>query len=215
MLEKAVSGVIAILIIILGTLLLWRWGKKRTLFRSLGGAFILFGAFVFLNSYVEVSGVFTAWATLALALATFLLVEESYRSREQTRRIHEQERDEDKRIINENQKLDFRRRSLDQIVDWVQDVRQEIFSARHAESPAMLIYELRTILSRTTARTEWASKVVGIFGGELETSVKAASDTLRGFISPANNKQIDLQVLIKAFDAVLDAVFKIKTEEML
>jgi uncharacterized SAM-binding protein YcdF (DUF218 family) len=55
MLEKAVSGVIAILIIIVGTLMLGRWGKKGALFRSLGVAFILLGAFVFLNSYVEIS----------------------------------------------------------------------------------------------------------------------------------------------------------------
>jgi len=146
MLEKAVSGVIAILIIIVGALMLWRWGKKGARFRSLGGAFILFGAFVFLHSYVEISGVFIAWATLALALATFLLVEESSRLRDQTRQIYEQGRDEERRIRDEDKKLEFRRRSLDQIVDWVQDVRQEIFMGRQAESPSMFIYQLRVSL---------------------------------------------------------------------
>lgn len=215
MLEKAVSGVIAILIIIVGTLMLWRWGKKGTRFRSLGGAFILLGAFVFLNSYVEISGVFTAWATLALALATYLLVEESSRSRDQIRQIYEQGQDEERRIRDENKKFEFRRRSLDQIVEWVQDVRQKTFLAREAESLSMFTHQLRMSLAGTTARIAWVSRIGKIFGGELEDTVKTASDTLQGFISPADNKQIDLPSVVKAFNAVLDAVYKIKTEEML
>jgi hypothetical protein len=215
MLERTVSGVVAILIVIAGALILWRWGKKGVRFRFLGGVLILFGVFVFLYSYVEISGVFTAWATLALALATFLMVEESSRSRAQMRQIHEQSRDEEKRTRDEDKKSEFRRRSLDQIVGWVQDVRQEIFMGRQAESPSLFMYELKLSLAGTTARIAWVSRISEIFGGELETTVKTASDTLLGFINPADNKQIDLQSVEKTFNAVLDAVYKIKTEEML
>ncbi len=215
MLEKVVSGVSAIVIVIVGILVSWRWGKKSARVRSLTYAFYLLGAFVFLHGFVEISGVFTAWATLALALATFLLVEESSRSRDQTRQMYKQGRDEERRIRDEDKKLEFRRRSLDQIMDWVQDVRQEIFMGRQAETPAMGIFQLRSSLAGTTARIAWVSRIGKIFGGELETTVKTASDTLLGFINPADDKQIDLQSLVKAFDAVLDAVYKTKTEEML
>ena len=178
-----------------------------------GFALLLLAIFIFLYSYGEISAIFTAWATFALALATAFMADESSRLRNQTHQLFEQGQTENIRIRDEDEQIEYRRRSLNEIIDWVQDIRKELFLAQPADSESMAMYQRRLELAVTTSKIAWISKLANIFGSELENSVKIASGTLLSFLK--QEKGIDMDSVEKAFIEVLTASFIIKNLEML
>ena len=145
------------------------------------------------DNVVTLSAIIAAGAALILASAAFRSVDEN-------RRIREQEAE-----------LDFKRRQLDSILTWAQDVKREWASQTH-----YIDYQPVPRLEAVAARNDWVTMMAQTFGTDFHDIVRRAATYLHEYTEAwAKNpdKVTDAgEGLAKSLDEVLMAVYRIKSE---
>jgi len=145
------------------------------------------------DNVVTLSAMVSAGAALILASAAFRSVDEN-------RRIREQEAE-----------LDFKRRQLDSILTWAQDIKREWASLRHYQD-----YQPVPSLEAVAARNDWVTMTAQTFGTDFQDIVRRTATYLYEYTDAwAYNpdKVTDAgKGLAKSLDEVLMAVYRIKSE---
>lgn len=145
---------------------------------------------------VTLSAIVSAGAALILASAAFKSVDEN-------RRIREQEME-----------LDFKRRQLDSVLTWAQDIKRELALQTH-----YIEYQHLPGLEAVAARNDWVTIIAKAFGTDYHDIVKRAATYLHEFTeawahNPDKVKNAG-KGLLKSLDEVLMAAYRIKSEQKL
>lgn len=148
------------------------------------------------DNVVTLSAMVSAGAALILASAAFRSVDEN-------RRVREQEAE-----------LDFKRRQLDSILTWAQDIKREWASQTH-----YIEYQPVPRLEAVAARNDWVTIMAQTFGTDFHDIVRRAATYLHEY-TEAWAKNPDRvtdagEGLAKSLDEVLMAVYRIKSESKL
>lgn len=145
------------------------------------------------DNVVTLSAIIAAGAALILAAAAFRSVDEN-------RRIREQEAE-----------LDFKRRQLDSILTWAQDIKTE-----WASQTKYIEYQPVPRLEAVAARNDWVTMIAQTFGTDFHDIVRRTATYLHEYTDAwANNpdKVTDAgEGLQKSLDEVLMAAYRIKSE---
>lgn len=147
----------------------------------------------FRDNVITLSAMVSVGAALILASAAF-------RSIDENRRIREQDR-----------QLDFRRRQLDSILTWVQDIKRE-----WASQTVYIDYQSPPGLGTVRAGNDWAVMIAQTFGTDFQNTVRRAATNLDEYIkawSKAPGEVPDTaEELRESLDEVLRAAYRITTE---
>ena len=144
------------------------------------------------TNVVTLSAIVSAGAALILASAAFRSV------------------DENRRIREEDAELDFKRRQLDAILTWTQDIERELVSQEY-----YIDYKRVLGLEAVAARNDWVTMIAQLFGTDFHGIVSRAATYLCEF-TEAWAKNPDrvadtAERLAKSLDEVLVAVYNMKS----
>lgn len=145
------------------------------------------------DNVVTLSAIVSAGAALILASAAFRSVDEN-------RRIREQEAE-----------FDFKRRQLDSILDWAQDIKRE-----WASKTQYTDYQPLPGLEAVAARNDWVTMIAKTFGDRFYVIVTTAANCLHRYTDAWANDPDKVteagEELAKSLHEVLMAVYRIKSE---
>lgn len=151
----------------------------------------------FLDYFRDWSVALSAGVTLVLAYIAFTSIIENRRMRE------------------EDKELAFKRRSLDGILTWAQEIRKQCLMPRPTE---LYEYELAQGLQTTSIQNRWVVMTAGIFGEDFQAKVDKAAKDLSAYIqalAPLAQREQDTtsrNSLMQSLNVVLEAIFKIKLD---
>lgn len=152
---------------------------------------------------------FGDWSIALSAGAAVVLLYVVYISILKTRQMREEDR-----------VLDSRRRQLDEILNWAQNVRRELLLPRGSDP---MDYERRLALESVGLGNDWAVMTAKTFGEDFQNIVRQATKDLQGYIAawPGNREDASRRydalydALIKSLSNLLEAVYRTKTEQKL
>ena len=113
----------------------------------------------------------------------------------------------------EDRELDFKRRQLDGILDWAQEVKKELLMPRSSE---LADFELKNGLANCSIRNEWVIMTAQIFGQEFQGKVDQAARDIYAFLQARKEDMVNYdKALRSSVNGVLEAAFKLKIDRKL
>jgi len=160
------------------------------------------------NSYVSKSILtyFSDWSVALSALAALALLYVVYMTLLKTGEMRKEDRE-----------LDSKKRQLDEILKWTQDVRRELLVPR--DWSGLGDYERMLHLESVAVGNDWAVMTAQAFGEDFQNTVRQATEDLRGYIwawaqtPEAVGSRYD--ALTNSLKSVLDAVYRIRSKQKL
>lgn len=146
-----------------------------------------------LEYFSQWSNVFSAITAITLAVAAFSTIYENQRSRA------------------EDRDLEFKKRLLEQILNWTQETRKRCFKFRDFSLGA---FQLSRDLQEMLVEGSWAEKTAEIFSSELKSNIVEANGRMRALIGASvavsQIPQDPLNALVQSLNKILESIFEIK-----
>ena len=146
---------------------------------------------------------FRDWSVVFSAVAAVVLLYVVYMSILKARELREEDRE-----------LDSKRRQLDDILNWEEHVRRELYLPRSSEIGD---YERMLALESALIRNDWVVMIAQTFGKDFQNTVRQATKYLRAYVGawPEKTPSNRYNALITSLNNVLESVYRIKTTQRL
>jgi hypothetical protein len=158
-----------------------------------------------------------AFGTLVLAVVTAFSIDAS--DRRERNRIAE-----DNRVRQEEREHDFRRRSIDGIIDWALKLTDPRFKIPDVVT-AKKYWTTMTELEQLATRNIWIDNVAGVFGNDFLSTACKTTQNLDNYVSTLHkwfSKEVKLgkvseahRALENSLEELLEFAFVIKASERL
>ena len=126
---------------------------------------------------------------------------------------------ENRRMRTADKDLEFRRRSMDDVVKWVREIRRECLARRSHE---LGLFEQLIALESVQIDGAWIVDTAGIFGRKFKTNVTKLTKAIesyivasKGYVGSVDVSSKGMQSLLQSIDDVLKAAVRLKREHKL
>lgn len=175
---------------------------KNVIYAAIPLLIVILGSAYLTSGFNAFPSALVAWGTLMLAAATFMLIRHSEKQEQRRREDEQQKRDEDK-------ELNFRRRTLDEIINWVTEVRRAYVPPPGAGPEAFHEWG-RRLITAYSSKGDWVEMTANVFGHEFRDNVSNANEVVIAFC----NKLREIVEFCEITDVADEAIKEVMAEQI-